>query len=315
MPGPGGGGHGGGGGRGFGGGGFGGGGFGGGGFHGGFHGGGFRPRPHFGWGWGWHRPYYYGGGCFSGLLSMLIAPILILVLVVTSLISMVGGGISSLSQGGNIQYNEEALQDYADGQYAALFGNEAYEDNLLIVFLTHEDNYSYSYIAWVGDHVVSDVNNLMGNQYTALGQAMEQCINASNYKYSLDSNLAQVMERLTQQVQGMQLPSSFSCQENTTQSSPGLRNYSNLSLTEATVNDAIAEFTAATGIPTAIVVEDMEAVFEKVLPTESILVLAILGIGAIVAIVVIVRKARRRNSAQKDNGRNTNYRDFDDRYR
>lgn len=312
MPGPGGGGHGGGGGRGgFGGGGFGGGGFGGG----GFHGGGFRPRPHFGWGWGWHRPYYYGGGCFSGLLSMLIAPILILVLVVTSLISMAGSGISSLSQGGNVQYNEEALQDYADSQYAALFGSEAYEDNMLIVFLTHEDNYNYSYIAWVGDHVVSDVSNLMGNNYTALGQAMEQCINASNYKYSLDANLAQVMERLTLQVQGMNLESCFSCQENTAQTSPGLRNYSALSLTEATVNDAIAEFTQVTGIPTAIVVEDIEEVFEKVLPTESILVLAVLGIGAIVAIVVIVRKVRRRNAQQNQDGRNTNYRDFDDRYR
>lgn len=243
---------------------------------------------------------------------MLIAPILILVLVVTSIISMAGSGISSLSQGGNVQYNEEALQDYADGQYAALFGSEAYEDNLLIVFLTHEDHYSYSYIAWVGDHVVSDISNLMGNEYTELGRAMEQCINASNYKYSLDANLAQVMETLTQRVQGMNLQSSFSCQENTGQISPGLRNYSALSLTEATVNDAIGDFTAVTGIPTAIVVEDMEAVFEKTLPMESIFVLAVLGIGAVVAIVLIVRRVRRRDQQQGDDDRR--YRNFDDRY-
>lgn len=294
MPGPGGGAHGGGGSRGGGGshGGFGGpgggvprGGFGGpmgGGPRGGF--GGPMGGPHGGFGgpmggprgfWGprWHRgPRYYGGGggCLSGIIGTIFSLVIVVVIVISLFGTMVGscaarfGGSKTQRENHavEISYDEEALQDFADAQYKAEFKKStAYEDNLLLVFLISEDYYEYSYIAWVGDHIATDINYLFGNEETELGQAMENCINTNSYKYSLDSNLAQVVESMEKEITSQGLASSFKCEEQHAQVESHLTNKTKLSLTEDTVNDALQQFTETTGIPLVIVVEDMDQVF------------------------------------------------------
>lgn len=292
MPGPGGGSHGGGGSRG----GFGGshggggsrGGFGGphgGGSHGGFggpHGGG--PRGGFGGPHGgpgrmyggfhgphYHRPHYHGGGCFGGgCLGGILMPIILIMVVISMMHSCVANTFSRSSSptdwvietDESIQYDEEAFQDYADEQYAAVFGDStAYEDNLLIVFLTDENYYDFYYIAWVGDHIVTDINYMFGNEETELGEAIDAAVNTTSYKYSLDSNLAQVMEAMTQKITEMGLEPSFKCDEEHNQVESHLVNKTEISMTEETVNDALKKFTEATGIPAVIVVEDAENVF------------------------------------------------------
>lgn len=301
MPGPGGGGRGGGGfGGGFGGG-RGGGGFGGhrGGFHGGVH-----HRPRFG-GW-YHRPYYYGGGCLGGFIGMLIAPIIMVLLAIVLIFGYVGGAVTEVSQGGYVSYDEEVFQDYADQQYAREFGSRAYEDNLLLVFLTSEDNQGYCYIAWVGDHIQTDINYLFGSDGTALGTAMNNSINPSNYKYSLDSNLAQVITTMQQEVEALGLEQSFDCADERVTGNSHLTNYTDLSITEDTVNNALYSFTASTGIPAVIVVEDMEEVFGKTVSGDSIFWLVIAGILLLVAGWMFVKIFKNRKKApdreERDNG-------------
>ena len=277
MAGPGGGGHSGGGGRG---------GFSGGGFSGGHH--------HVPVGGGWHhhsrRHIRVGGGCcgsiFSGAITLLI------------LVLWIFGAV--FSDG----YDEEKFQDFANSQYEAEFGrSSAYEDNLLITVLVNEDYYNYYYIAWVGDHIDYEINCLMGNNDTALGQAMENSISSSSYKYSLDSDLAHVMQTMTRKVQELRLESSFTCAENHGGIRSHVTNLANIELTESTINGALEEFTDATGIPVVIVVEDMTDVFgggES--PVQGvaanfggIMLMAVLGIGAVAVIIVAVKFVRRRN--------------------
>ena len=281
MAGPGGGGHSGGGGRG---------GFSGGGFSDGHYGG----HHHVPMGGGWHvhrrRHINVGGGCcgsiFSGAITLLI------------LAFWIFGAI--FSDG----YDEEKFQDFANSQYEVEFGrSSAYEDNLLITVLIDEDYYNYYYIAWVGDHIDYEINCLMGNNETALGRAMESCISSTNYKYSLDSDLAHVMQTMTGKVQALGQDSSFACSENHGGIRSHVTNHANIELTESTINGALEAFTDATGIPVVIVVEDMEDVFGRgenavqgiATNFGGIILMAVLGVGAIVAIVAAVSFVRRRN--------------------
>ena len=324
MPGPGGGSHGGGGSRGGGGfgggrpgGGFGGGpgGFGGrpggfGGPHGGFGGphgfGGPRPPrpprpPHFGfgfgprWGGGWHRRPYYGGGggCLGGLLGIILVPLIIIVV----LLSFVGNSVSLLF-GGNgsgmtiVSYDENTFQTYADTCYAAEFGNStAYEDNILLVFLTDEECYDYYYIAWVGDHIVTDINYLFGNNQTALGRVITANVNNQSYMYSLDSNLAAVVNKMAELIEEYPLNSSFTCKENHIQVESHLTNKTDLPMTEETLNAALRDFTDRTGIPLVIVVDDMVDVFGKPASFGSGGI-TLIGIAVVAVVVVLVVRSK-----------------------
>ena len=309
MPGPGGGARGGGGGRG---GSFGGGGFGGGGFGGGRPGGRPGPRPRgggfhrppfmpFGYG-GFGRPYHHGGGCFGSFLGILVLPIVLAIALVVMLISFSVGAIDAARQGGIVEYDENKFQDYADSCYAAEFGMAgAYEDYLLIAVLVDPDGMTdYNYIAWVGDHIDTEINYMMGGNDTALGRAMAGAINQKSYKYSLDSNLASVMDIMSQQIQALGLEDSFICIEEHNGVSSHLTNKSALSLTESTVNDALEDFTEETGITVVIVVDEMEDVFGRTMPAEYIVPIVIMAIILVVIIVLIIKGVRRRKSDPDD---------------
>lgn len=294
MPGPGGGGSGGGGfGGGFGG--------GGGGFHRGGFGGGFYHRPHF-YGGFYRRPFFYGGGgCLGGLLGMIFGPIIMVILALFLLFGFMGSSFTEVAQGGSVRYDEELFQDYADAQYAKAFGSSsAYEDNLLLVFLTAEDDRGYAYIAWVGDHIAPQINYLFGGNSSDLGAAMEVSINTANYKYSLDSNLAMAVGQMQKKVEALALDNAYNCNETHIQVKSHLINNTDLSMTEDTVNGALESFTASTGIPVVLVVEEMEEVFEKTVNSASWVAVILAGIFLLIAVVMIVKSVKRRRQKQGD---------------
>lgn len=287
MPGPGGGGRGGGG--------FGG-GFGGGGGRG--FGGGFYHRPHY-YGGFYHRPFFYGGGgCLGGLLGIFFGPIIMIVMAAILLFSFLGTAVTDVAQGGSVVYNEEVFQDYVDDQYAQVFGGStAYEDNLLLVFLTTEDNKGYAYIAWVGDHVHPKVNLLFGGSGTSLGTAIDNSVNTANYKYSLDTNLAMVVGEMEEKVEALGLEDNFNCQENHVQVESHLINETDLSITTETVDSALESFTESTGISFVILVEEAEEVFGKTIHKGNIVFLFVAAGLLILAIVMLAKgfKRKKRN--------------------
>ena len=314
MPGPGGGSRGGGFGGGSRGGGFGGGrggGFGGGSRGGGFgggYGGYWGPRRHY-YG-GWRRPYYGygGGGCLGGLLGIIMLPIILLLVVSVLLISIVGSALQNVANGGSIYYDEAVFQQYADDKYAAEFSSYSnYENNLLIVFLTNEEADGYYVIAWVGDNIHTDINYMFGDETTTFGRVVQGSINREYYAYSLDSNLANVMDQMAVKISALGLDSSFRTQKVSENPAPShLTNYSSLSLTEETVNDSLKAFTEKTDIPTVIVVDTMENVFGKTIPVGDIItvigLLVILG----VSIYMIVRAVKNRKNNGGNGGNNGN---------
>lgn len=308
MPGPGGGSRGGGFGGGSRGGGFGGGsrgGFGGGSHH---HGYGGYGRPFFG---GWYRRPYYrgGGGCLGGLLGVLLFPILLILVVGALLIGMVGSAVSNVANGGSIYYDEAVFQKYADDQYAAEFSSYSnYENNLLIVFLTNEEADGYYVIAWVGDNIHTDINYMFGDETTTFGRVVQGAVNREYYAYSLDSNLASVMDQMGARIESLGLTSSFRKEKPATNlPSSHLTNHSSLSMTEETVNDSLQAFTEKTDIPAVIVVDTMENVFGKTIPLSDIVMVLILLVLLGVAIYLIVRTLKKRKNNGGNNGNGGNY--------
>lgn len=221
-------------------------------------------------------------------------------------------------------YDVESIQDYADEQYAKYFGDSAaYEDNLLIVFLTYEDYYDYYYIAWVGDHIATDINYMLGDNDTELGQTMASCINENNYKYSLDANLAAVMTSMAKQIQELGLESSYTCTESHTTVTARLVNDTDIPMTQATVEDALAYFADTTGIPVVVVVEEMEDISGsgQSVTTSSgsgtSVFTVLLIVAAIVVVVIVIFNLRKRKKGEEDfiqSEKNKEYRRFDDQY-
>ena len=280
MPGPGGGGHGGGFGGGFG---------GGGGFRGGF-GGGYRPPRR-----GFFFMPFWGGGCLGALFT----PIICMVLAIFMMI-----GVTTLFRGGNVVYSENKMQDYANRQYATIYdpSSATYEDNVVVVFLTNEDNQTYYSIGWVGDNLKSQVSNLFGNENTALGYAMQSSVTTSDYRYSLGSNLAQMTEMMETSVRNQNLETVYRTQKAEKHEAGKVYNRSNsdLQINTEIIDAALKNFTDSTDISMSIVIADAKDVFGKSLNTSAILALLLCIILIVYAVVAIVRYVKRRRGNADD---------------
>ncbi len=281
------------------------------------HGGGHRGGYGHGGYYGGYRPYrrgYYGGGggCLGGFLAMLILPIIIILFALLMVFSTLSSAFTNVARGGVSTYDEMQLQDYADSEYAAEFGDtKNYEDNILIVFLVEDEEfYDYAFIAWVGDNIKPQIQNMFGNEDTKFGRAIEiSAINSDTYKYSLDSGIAAVMTTMQGHIEALGLESNFSTQNEGNEYKSHLTNKTSIDLTETTVNNALEEFTAKTGIPVVVIVEDIEDVFPKKLEFADIftVILAIaLIVVAIVLIVKTVKKNKNKNNGKGNNNNNNN---------
>lgn len=243
-------------------------------------------------------------GCLSGLIGGIFGLVCIPLIIIAVCVFLIFGPalFSSGFSLTKIAYDENAFQEYADTQYAAEFGGStAYEDNILLVFLAEDENYyDYYYIAWVGDHVATDINHRFGNENTALGYAVGRSVNAQSYKYSLDSNLANVVEIMEEYITSNELNTSFKCEETHIQVPSHLVNKTAIELNEETVNTALTSFTDTTGIPMAVVVEDIDQVFKRSI-NPLVIVIGIIAL-AILAVVVflIVRKVRKRKAEEQE---------------
>lgn len=229
-------------------------------------------------------------------MGALMAPIIILLVAVVMLFSSVGSSFSNLANGGTVNYNEKTFQDYANQQYAAEFGSSsAYEDNILLIFLTDEESTGYYAIGWVGDNIHSDINKLFGAEGTALWRITNSTINQEYYAYSLGSNLASVAEKMTDEVTRLNLDSPFRQKSDHSSMTPShITNHTGLQISKETVDAALQQFTAETDIPMVIVVDSMEKVLGKTLAIGDIMVIVITVGLAVLAIWLIVRAVRNR---------------------
>lgn len=282
----------------------------------GFHGRPPRPPRHHWWFFGPRYGYgYYGFG--GGLVSLIMLPVIMVLLAVLVLVFMLISAFGAVSEGGVISYDARSFQDYAMEQYDVVYANtDAYEDNILIVFLTSENADEYYYIAVTGNDINRSVDDLFGAEGTALGNALYNNINVSGYWHTLDRNLAGAVTDLTSSVNRLGLDSNFAawCTDRNHTTRSVLVNRSSFSISATEVERALADFTAQTGISISIVVDDME----DVLKTDysgmiiGIVLIAILLIGAGVFLWRGIKA--RRMAKNNGNGYNNNNNGYNDSF-
>ena len=207
---------------------------------------------------------------------------------------MIMSSLGTLISGGGVHYNERVFQDYAAMQYEAEFGNsgDAYEDNLLVVFLTNEEADGYYTIAWIGDNVKTEISDMFGNEYTAFGRAMLDSI-GDDYTYSLSSNLARAMEKMTDAIESRGLDSGFYDHYSHERSPEShVTNFSTINVNENTVERSLKEFTESAGIPVVIVIDSMEKVFGKSFSRDDLITITIGLIFLGFAIFLIVQAVK-----------------------
>lgn len=216
---------------------------------GGFHGGGFR-----GGGFGGHH-YGHGNttrfGTCASRFNLLLLPVWLLIFILVQ--------CSNMPQ--TVNYNESTFEAFASSRYDMAFRESAsYEDNLLLAFLVYEDRSDFSYMTWVGDHISDETFNLLGGNESLLGRTLENEI-AYGYSSTLSSDFERVLDALADGILAASPAGSHTCTEDQAGTGSYLINDSELALHDSRLNNALADFTARTGIPIVLVVEDAADIF------------------------------------------------------
>ncbi len=256
---------------------------------------------------GFRRPYYgygYGGGCFSGLLGLMVLPVILIVVAVSlvaNLIGSVGTSFGNIRNGGSIVVDYDVMEDYALAQYDDEFADAPSQaDNILLLFLVDENCEDFQTIAIVGSNVRSEIDRMFGNETTAYGTEIMDNINP-NYENSLSKNLAAVVDRMNLRISSLGLSDSFiESTDSPADYQSHLVNRSNLQITDHTVNRALLDFTESTNIPITIVVDDYDDVFERRFSVTDIFTI-ILAIGLAGVAVYFFVKAFKSKKESDDN--------------
>ncbi len=159
-------------------------------------------------------------------------------------------------------YDEEVFQNYANENYKNIFGSsKSYEDNLLLVFLTNKEADEYYTIAWIGDNIEYDINELFG-EYSEYGIYMEEYFNYGYFEYDIDANYSTIIDLLTDTISSFYLDSSF-YDENGHDSSPESEviNKTDFLLNKDMINHSLVRFTEETDIPCVLLIDYVENVF------------------------------------------------------
>lgn len=249
----------------------------------------------------------------------MMMPVILIFLVVVMLLGVIGAIIDSAfapapEGGSGVNYDEATFQHAADAKYAEYFkAGNTYEDNILLYILVDESCEGQIYaIAWVGDNIRYEINNMFGADQTEFGRSLNNNI-PNYYAYSLDSNLAAVVNEMQAHIEALGLDSSFkkepAVKANSSESklmdltyrtSDGGRVETDPQLTASTVNDALAAFTETTGIRTVIAVDYIDNVFvSNDGGCNSVDFTAIFAICAIVFLVVVVIAVNSKNKKEK----------------
>lgn len=243
---------------------------------------------------------------------MIFVPVIMIILILFMLIGSFGTALGNVAAGGQVVYEESVMQEYADDRYYEVFGEyENYENNLLVVFLTNEEYDGYYAIAWAGYNLAPQIYNLFGDERAAFSQMMLTTVNDTYYKNSLSKDLELTMDKLATKIESFGLSDSFDDDFVYRGEMPESRlvNYSTLNMSEELVNDALRDFTARTGIPAVIVVDEMEeAIGKKLLAQDIFLVVILIGLVALVIFMIVkaVKEKKKYGDKGSDSSNNGN---------
>ena len=240
-------------------------------------------------------------GIFRVTSKIVIVPVFALTLAALLLATNLSFAIVSIANGGKIKYSDETFNNYVNEQYASEFGeSSAYDDNLLIVFLTNQRGNGYYAMALAGKNLDPQIRQMFGGEITEFWTTLESSM-TEYYKFSAQKGFRVTLEQLSASISDKRLESAFVTeQDHSSLTVPHVTNYSSLSINEDSVNIAIRIFTESTGIPTVMVIDTAENVFGKTMPVKEIVVSVISAAVITVSSVLIVKDVKKRRGSNGD---------------
>ena len=252
-----------------------------------------------------------------GIALLPIILIFIVISIILSIFGSIGNSVSNVASGGQFVQDDMQMEEYALAQYDLEFNNAVgYEDNILIVFLVDENYQDFYTMAIVGYNIDKSINSMFGGRYTEYGNALTENLN-SNYKSSLTRNLKDTVYVMKDAVDNLNLKSSF----DTDMGSPGnynshVTNHSSIDVDESIINNSLESFTNVTDIPIVIVIDDMDAVFDKKVDSFDVIkiLFAVVLCGVAVYFIVCAFKEKGDDRNNESNGSNKENRSRDPRH-
>ncbi|MBQ9744147.1 MAG: hypothetical protein IJW19_03385 [Clostridia bacterium] len=216
---------------------------------------------------------------YKDIFGIILFPLMLTVFATIIFFIYLFPTVDTIKKGGEINYKDEVADFYRTTEYTEAFGtSSATEDNLLIVFLTSEDEGRYYCVTKVGTNINAKTSAVFGNADSEFGKIVTTTIVPNeDYVSTLGTKLESIMDATGDKIVSLDQQSPFkadSDRSNLAKSS--VENKTSLVIDEASFNDTLAEFTDKTGISVKIVIDDEEAVFGRRTPTGTIIFLCIL---------------------------------------
>ncbi len=227
-------------------------------------------------------------------LGVLFVPILILLAAALVLGVYVVSAKRQLNDEGNLGYDQVYLREYANGKYLEYFGeSSAVEENIMLLLLVNDTCDGYDFVAWIGDNLVNDLRDEFDHEEETSFVNSCKVHMDGNYSQDLHTSLSAIVRDMKDVVLGLDLDTYYDDEDevvDTSDLAPSmLYNLTDLQVSAA-VNDALVEFTQATGLSIVIVVEDVEEVQrESIAAFDIVMVLAVAVVVVIDVALLVVR--------------------------
>lgn len=228
---------------------------------------------------------------YKDIVGIVLFPLLLTILATVFFFMYLSPTVETIKKGGDTVYSDQVADFYRTDSYNDIFGaSSARDDNLLIVYLVNGEGNKYYCMSKVGSNVSDSVAKLFGNEASEFGKVVKGSMDAE-FKDTLGGSLRDIVDGMGDKIQGLKLSSSFKAESD--KSSPAesrLINKSSISVSESELNASLTAFTADTGIPAVIIIDDIDTVFGRRMPVGNIALLSVLVIVAVISVVTTVRK-------------------------
>ena len=242
------------------------------------------------------------------LFSVIATPVIILVLAAVLLVYNLIGLIGTLVNGGNIVYEEEALNNYISTTYDGSFkSSSAKNSGVVLMFFYNEDTNTMEYTIKAGSNVSTYATAVFGTD-SKFGAYLEKNLKMDNYKATFGDTLAAAIDQMAKEIKDLKLMSNFVYQHD----------ISNMPKSEAIVKKgaddvfskenadkitaALGRFQAETGLYMVMSLDTAVNAFGRTVPTNDIFMVVLILLVVALCVVNIVKKVKEYNRIKNDFG-------------
>ena len=253
--------------------------------------------------YGRYRSYYSRRGNPWSAVAVLVAVLLFGLMCAFAFFNQkLSAALDVLAKGGELYYDQAAMQTYAQEQYDAYFAGVPHEDNIMIVVFADQRGNDYRVHVVTGAHVRSIVADYFGNSQYLHKEYEDEDINPVPLEKKITNILTNLISLADSKFSRPNFYESILfCNEKKAEDEiHSVTNYTEVPVKNASVERYLKQF-ATGGLSVSVVIVDADQVLDRYIPTDVAITVGILIaiIAALVIVLLILYKFRRRLFPEK----------------